>query len=99
MGWIGQRLAGAKGAESLSHLGRYGMGPGGKELGDTGRVEPRLREAKRGTQACPSSADHHRVKLVVHHWVLRRNLEKENSLFNCTFNYARHTGCGDSERA
>lgn len=83
----------------FSHLGCHGVGPGGEELCNTGRVKPCLREAKCSSQACPSSANHHCIKFMIHYWVLCRNLEKKNSPVNHPFNYAEHGDCSYSERA
>lgn len=88
--WTARRPAGAKSTDiTVSYLGRHSVGPGGKELGHTGRVKARLREAERSSQACPSGAHHHGIKLMVHYWVLRGNLEKKNSLVSHPFHYTK----------
>lgn len=63
---------------AFSYLGRDSVGSGGEELRDAGRVETCFREAERGPQACPPGTNHHGIKLMVHNWVLRRNLEKKS---------------------
>lgn len=54
-------------------LGGHGVGSGGEELGDDGRLEALLHEAEGGAEAGAARAHHHGVVLVVHHRVLPRD--------------------------
>lgn len=59
------------------HLSSNSVGPGGEELRDTRCVKSCLGEAECCSQACSSSTNHHRIKLMIHHGVLCRNLQKK----------------------
>lgn len=61
----------------LLHLCSNGVRSGGEKLGDTCCVEASLREAKRCSKSRTASSYHHGVELVIHNWVLSRDLQTE----------------------
>lgn len=60
----------------ISHLRSNSMRPGGKQLCNTRCIKPSLGQTKCSPQACSSCTHNNCIKLMVHNWILCRNLEK-----------------------
>lgn len=59
----------------LLYLCSNSVRSGGEKLGDTGSVKAGLGQAKCCSKSCSASSYHHCIKLMIHNWVLSRDLK------------------------
>lgn len=73
------------------YLCSHSVRPGREELGDAGGVEASLRQAESGSESCSPSSHHDSVKLMIHNWVLCRDLKTKKGFVKCARILLRQT--------
>lgn len=83
------------GMMAMLYLCSHSVGPGREELGDAGGVEASLRQAKSGSESCSSRSHYYGVKLMIHNWVLCRDLKRIKG-FVCVSKTCAHSRTGST---